>query len=421
MEHKNKTVSSFVSLYTFKKLYSKVKIFKGQKIVDGKKVPCVDIGCNWYVYYSYRNPYTKKLQRIIVKGGVNRIKTVTERTIVIKELQKAVTRWLQDGYNPFTKNPNINNDVDISKFTIKEALQLSYNEKCKVWSESTTTHNKSSFDIFINWLDDKNLSDKNINELSKRHISLFLNNLTSKKIITNVTRNNYRRLVVSLIQQLVNDDIIKHNFTNSIPKLKENPKKNKPFSKQQLIDIKKYLIANDPYLFKYIQFVMYAFLRPIEVTRIKVKDINLIRSVIEVKTKTERNSTVLIIDKLKTVIDDLDIDYNNAEYHIFTNEFKPGIWNTHREKSKTDFFIRRFKKLKNKLNLNEDYGIYSFRHTFALDLYNSFVKQGLTQLEAKHKLMTITRHKSLSGLENYLRDIGAVLPKDYSSDYTVDF
>lgn len=32
-----------------------------------------------------------------------------------------------------------------------------------------------------------------------------------------------------------------------------------------------------------------------------------------------------------------------------------------------------------------------------------------------------TRHKSLGGLKSYLRDIGAFLPKDYSSMYSIDF
>lgn len=71
--------------------------------------------------------------------------------------------------------------------------------------------------------------------------------------------------------------------------------------------------------------------------------------------------------------------------------------------------------------LHKNHNIYSGRHTTTLDLYNSFKNQGLTDLESKHKLMTITRHKSISGLENYLRDIGASLPKDYSNDYTLNF
>lgn len=71
--------------------------------------------------------------------------------------------------------------------------------------------------------------------------------------------------------------------------------------------------------------------------------------------------------------------------------------------------------------MDKDHSIYSTRHTVAVDLFLSSKEQGLTDLEAKHKLMPITRHKSLSGLENYLRDIGASLPKDYSKNYSINF
>ena len=65
--------------------------------------------------------------------------------------------------------------------------------------------------------------------------------------------------------------------------------------------------------------------------------------------------------------------------------------------------------------------IYSFRHTAALDLFYSFVKQGNTEREAILKLMPITGHATEAALRNYLRDIGGMLPKDYGSDYTLEF
>jgi hypothetical protein len=61
------------------------------------------------------------------------------------------------------------------------------------------------------------------------------------------------------------------------------------------------------------------------------------------------------------------------------------------------------------------------RHSFAVDLYNSFINSGATTVEAEMKMLPITRHKSLSGLRNYLRDVGALLPKDYGHNFTIDF
>lgn len=117
----------------------------------------------------------------------------------------------------------------------------------------------------------------------------------------------------------------------------------------------------------------------------------------------------------------MQLHKHNSENFLFTKDRKPVEWKVNKERSKVIFFKMRFEKMKKeigkKINLNKNHNIYSGRHTIALDLYNSFKSQGLTDLESKHKLMTITRHKSLSRLENYLRDIEASLPKDYTLNF----
>lgn len=312
----------------FKKLFSEVKIYIPKKLVNGRLKPCVEKGCDWHVYYYYRNPVTNKMQKFIEKRGINRIKTYTDRKKAANNLKKALTKYLQEGYNPFEFRQEI--EVEKEFFTVIEALNLAFNEKIKVWGEQTHNVSKAQFDIFINWLKVNKLLDQDIKELKKRHIILFLNYLTDENTrnVSAKTSNNYRALISSLIKKLVIDDILDYNFVENIPKLKENPIKNKPFSKSQLKSIKNYLIETDPYLHTFIKFVMYGFLRPIEVSRIQVKDIDLESSTITVRTKTEINATILIIDKLKTVLSNINIDYSKGEYHLFTPEEKPGVYVT---------------------------------------------------------------------------------------------
>lgn len=421
MTSKKPKVHTKVHINFLKKLYSKAAIYEAKKLVDGVKIPCTETGYSWHVYYYFRCPYDDKMKKFIAKKGINNYKTVTERRRAANNLRRAIDSFLQDGYNPF-ENYVQKETVDKNIFTIAEAFNLAFKEKYKIWGESTRNNNQYLFNVFIRWIEAQKLENRNIEELTKRHISMFLNHLTANNSINSVSRNNYRRLVVLLLEQLISDDILKQNVASTIPKLIEKPEKNKPFTKDQLKAIKEYLLKNDPYLYLYLQFIMYGFFRPIEVVRIKLKDINLERNVITVATKTESSfDTILIVKNLRTIIEKMNIDFSNSEYFLFTNTGKPNIWNVAREKSKEDYFIRKFKKVKTALNLGAEYGTYSFRHTFALDLYHQFIKQGLSNLEAKHKLMTITRHRSIESLERYLRDIGAVLPKDYSSDFTIDF
>ncbi|GIJ94491.1 hypothetical protein CAPN002_17090 [Capnocytophaga stomatis] len=57
--------------------------------------------------------------------------------------------------------------------------------------------------------------------------------------------------------------------------------------------------------------------------------------------------------------------------------------------------------------------MYSFRHTFITKLYRELRTQ-YGQMETYDKLMLITGHSTLLALQQYLRDIDAELPEDYS-------
>ena len=63
--------------------------------------------------------------------------------------------------------------------------------------------------------------------------------------------------------------------------------------------------------------------------------------------------------------------------------------------------------------MGKDYGLYSFRHTFITKLYRE-IRKSKSQYEAKSDLMLITGHSTMKALEQYLRDIDAELPDDYS-------
>ena len=69
--------------------------------------------------------------------------------------------------------------------------------------------------------------------------------------------------------------------------------------------------------------------------------------------------------------------------------------------------------MKEHFKLGKDYGLYSFRHTFITKLYRE-IRKKQTPFEAKSVLMLITGHSSMTALEQYLRDIDAELPQDYS-------
>ncbi|XRE43306.1 hypothetical protein ACIVBQ_001510 [Tenacibaculum discolor] len=236
-------------------------------------------------------------------------------------------------------------------------------KKNKVWAEKTKHGNSSMYKIFVKWITEKKLAD----QLTKRHIIIFLNHISDTS--SNTTRNNFKRLISSLLSQLVADDILSYNFVKDIPSLKAKPEKNQPFIIQQLEAIKDYLVKNDKYLYKYMKFVIYALMRPVEICRLKVKDIDLQNNTILFAETTN----ILIIEPLKEVFQKMNLENYNADDFLFTKKETSGKWDVKKESSKNEFFSRRFKKLKDdigkEINLNDNHSIYSARHTAAKILF----------------------------------------------------
>ena len=130
-------VSQFESLSILKKLYSKPKIHISHCKKSDQKKPLVGKNNYWYVYYSYRNPTTGKMNRFTVKKGINYIYPVSERIFYIKALQKAVLKFLQNGFSPFDKSLNEVTEIKQEHYTVKNALEIAYNTSFESWKEST--------------------------------------------------------------------------------------------------------------------------------------------------------------------------------------------------------------------------------------------------------------------------------------------
>jgi integrase len=248
-----------------------------------------------------------------------------------------------------------------------------------------------------------------ITSINKRTVIQYLNTVLQSSSARN--RNNTRTDLGSLFQTLEDNDVIKDNFIKKINVLTAIPKRNKSYTPTMEGDIYLYLKNNDPILLLFVQFISYNFLRPIEVCRLQISDIDIKDRKIYVQAKNSLVKTKIIPEILLQELPDLS--KMEKSYYLFTPTQIGGDWSTS-ENDKRNYFTKRFKKVKDHFGLGKDYGLYSFRHTFIGKLYKE-MKKSMTPFEAKSKLMLITGHASMKALSVYLRDIDAELPEDYSN------
>ncbi|WP_191861028.1 tyrosine-type recombinase/integrase [Hanstruepera ponticola] len=445
------------------------KQFSAPKIYTGDN----DLKRRWYVYFSFRNPSTGKMERQKnIYGIANKMKTKTDRYTILNFYKKTLHRLLREGYNPYENNlerflggqtisppkepkvevvpaitypkttikplpflkkekeaetisqpvqqvsitePKTEKVEEEERMSLREAFDFALKMKEKLVKPRTIQDYRNRSKNFIKWLKEEHPNVKHPDQITRKMCMGYLNQHLIKN--TPRTRNNSRVDLSSMMQVLEDNEIIPVNVMRKTPVVKSKPERHKRYDSQTLDAIFSYLEEQDPILLLYIKFISFNFMRPIEVNRLRVKDLNLKTKTLTFQAKNSPLKTKIIPDLVLEALPDLSkLPGDNP---LITNKGIGLPWNTTVD-NRRDYFSKRFKRVvKDKFNLGADFGLYSFRHTFITKLYRKLLENS-SPFEAKSVLMTITGHTSMQALEKYLRDIDAFLPSDYSDLIRMD-
>jgi integrase len=354
---------------------------------------------DWHVYYYFKSDVTSDyIKQNPIYYNVNEVgDTVTKRLKHVRDLRDDVELLLRNGYTP-----------KIEYTTAKSALSYALSLKKNVLQQTSYIDYENRLSHFLKFLAKKKASNWDIKKIDKSIVNEFLNSILVKSSSRN--RNNTKVVLSSLFSVLEENDFVEYNFVKNIKKLKTTPLRNKTYSQKKVEEIYEYLEENDKEMLLFIKFVSYNFLRPLEVVRLKVKDIDLCEKILQVRAKNKAVKVKIIPDILVNEL--LKLDLKNPNHLLFTPT-GIGEWETE-EINRREYFTKRFRDLKKDLNIGNEHTIYSFRHTFITKLFRHLHKEfGLSK--TYDKLMLITGHNTLKPLQQYLRDVDAELPEDYSN------
>lgn len=385
--------------------YGKMKsgyLFSKPKIYDAGG----DMSKRWYVYFSYRNSQTGKMERQApVYLNVNRIKDFAKRKRAIKALRDVLEKMLKEGNVPTAYQTIMYSES--KDIMIHEAIALSIKDAKARMKESSFRDYDYRIQKFEKWLNERQFYGKSVLEITKRTLMNFLNDTlerTSPK-----TRNNFKSILSIFFTFLEKNEYVPENIVDKIDNIAAKPERNKTYTSTQEQLIFDTLRERDKDLLLFIKFVSYNLLRPIEVCRLKVKNIDFANSQLTIETK---NKPVKIKIIPKILMAELDFLKGKNPNHFLFTPYGVGQWEIS-EVNRRDYWTKRFSKIKKQLGLGKDYTMYSFRHTFITKLYRE-LRNEYPPYETKSRLMLITGHHTMDALEKYLRDIDAELPEDYS-------
>tara|TARA_R110002051_G_scaffold314290_1_gene391188 strand:+ start:96 stop:836 length:741 start_codon:yes stop_codon:yes gene_type:complete len=217
--------------------------FSAPKIYTAKG----DLSKRWYVYFSFRDPISKKLVRMKnIYGKANNYNTKADRLTILTSYRKNLLKLLREGYSPFEKKEFIERKKEAPVADTELIIKI-HPEPSNATSKDEKSENlgmpiSEAFDYvlklkedqvkhrtlqdyghkaktFLKWLSEYHPNVVTVEHLTKKMLMDFLNHIVMNSTARN--RNNFRLVLGTILQTLEDNELIHFNFIKNI--------KNTPF------------------------------------------------------------------------------------------------------------------------------------------------------------------------------------------------
>lgn len=313
----------------------------------------------WYVDFQAIDPESGQLKRKkyhITKSSKREMRRAA--TALIERLGIK----LRQGWTPWETNTN-QRGTKLLEDIIEKFLS-----DTEVTSRKTTLENyKSRVNILREYLKENPITYAF--QFDRPFITDFLDWTISKRGASPRTRNNYRIFCSILAEFMLERQYITENPVNSIKKLREPKKNRQPIDSQTLHQIFAHLKQTDPDYLLACMFEYYCFIRPNELTYIRIRDISVKDQTVFIPAEVSKNKMDGKVALNRDIIElmlELKTLQTPTGHYIFSKGFKPGP-----AKSDPDIFNKRWKTLRKALRLPSELKFYSLKDSGIRDLSNA--------------------------------------------------
>lgn len=320
-------------------------------------------GKDSYLSYYVRNPDSGKLVRF--KIMLNKYQEGAERDFMAAQISANVYNNFLKGITPFTA-PSVGRTATPMKAVIgRYKTYIKKLEQKGAMSEKTRIDYFSKLKIFEEWLDDRHYGGKKVYELDTALVTDFLDYILLDRETSTLTRNNYRTWMSAFCSWLVEKQYLSDNPTGKIPILPVKEKFREPLSVSDVKRMSAHLQRTDKRFLLACYFEYYTMIRPIELVKIRVRDIQLQDQTVFVPSSVSKNrkdGRVPLHDKIVKLMLDLDVFSHPGKSYLFGKQMSPS-----EERARSNIFRDRFVKLREELGFPSCYMFYSLKDTGIID------------------------------------------------------
>lgn len=353
-------------------------------------LPKLHTGKNWYIDFKCFDPLEQTMKR--KKYMLDNIEKITLRKKRAAEIIATIANRLITGWNPWADTSNSRQYTlfnDVIELYLKYLRKLLSTGSIK---ENTLLDYQKRIKIFVEYNEKRYPPIAYIYQLDQTFAGDFLDYVLIDRDSSARTRNNYRIWLSSFCSWLIEKQYIERNPIEKIKSLTAQEKKRDAISIKDLAKLNKYLKTQNPYFLLLCQFEYYTFIRPDELTNIKLKDINIKEQkvfVSSVVSKNRRDGMVGLNDELIKSMIDLKIFSFDNDCYLFGPKFKPS-----EKKASTKIYRSYFNKVRTELKYPETYQFYSLKDSGIRDLANA---EGIVIARDQ------ARHADISTTNKYLK------------------
>lgn len=365
-------------------------------------------GGSYIEFYAY-DPASGKMKRKRIK--VNHIDGLRTRKQYAMECVKRFSNLLSDGWNPWTDcDPD---DIELFVDCLDRYEEHVHKQHSNgLYRKQTYDDYKSKIKIIRHYIEHIQRPKERIRymfQFTKRWCIDFLDYVYIERNNSPQTYNNYLTFLRAISQWWLERGYLTVKPTDGLsPISKRLYVKNRGCIPIDTVKhIGEWTKKHDPYFHFACQILYYCFVRPVEMTRLRIRDFNLHEATITIQAESSKNKktqTVTIPKRVLLYGIDLGIFSAPMSYYVFSDGLRPG-----ERLIDTKIFRDHWRKVKEALKLRPEWKFYSLKDT------------GITEMLRDNTTAPVyvkeqARHSSLSITEIYIGENKKAVPEILNMD-----
>lgn len=356
--------------------------------IKGYTQPQLAQGKEVFVYFYAFDPLEGRQKR--KKYMLGRCHTKKQVNDLSKAMIRNLSKKLEGGWNPW-----VDNNESLTYAQIHDVLTVYHDFLYRRLAdgslrEDTVISYVSYLRIFREWTE-RQPDIHYMFQMDSTLISRFLDYVYIERGNSFITRNNYlcwlRSLSTYLLERgyLMTDPCLRfRNIT-----VKGYVKERTVMPDDILERIRDYLMQHNKHYLLACYLTHYMCIRPKELSRMKVGDINISKNTITLmgdQTKNHNDATITMPQKVARLMIELDIFSSHSDCYLFSEGFKPGE-KQHSEKHFRDYWSRHVRE---DLKFSKRYAYYSLKDTGITNMLRTGVDPISVRDQARHSSLAVT-------------------------------